>query len=193
MTGLKWTRRTTDKIAAELKKMGIDVSANTVAKLLKKMGFSLRVNHKKISNGSPQQRDQQFAQIAELRERFAADGSPVISVDTKKKELVGNFKNPGVSWNREPVAVNDHDFRSLASGIAIPYGIYDLQANRGTVLRWNDLRHTPVRSRFHREVVAHRRPEALSQLASTRGPGRRRRQQRCQLPRVEARPPTSAR
>ncbi len=133
MTGLKWTRRTTDKIAAELKKMGIEVSANTVAKLLKKMGFSLRVNHKKISNGSPQQRDQQFARIAELRERFAADGSPVISVDSKKRELVGNFKNPGVSWNREPVAVNDHDFRSLASGIAIPYGIYDLQANRGSV------------------------------------------------------------
>ena len=107
MTGLKWTRRTTDKIAGELKKMDIDVSANTVAKLLKKMGFSLRVNHKKLSNGSPQHRDQQFAQIAELRERFAADGFPVISVDTKKKELVGNFKNAGVSWNREPVPVND--------------------------------------------------------------------------------------
>ena len=133
MTGLKWTHRTTAKIAGELKKMNIEVSANTVAKLLKKMGFSLRVNHKKISSGSPEERNQQFEKIAELRECFAADGDPVISVDTKKKELIGEFKNPGASWNREPIAVNDHDFRSLASGIAIPYGIYDVQANRASV------------------------------------------------------------
>jgi len=95
--------------------------------------YSLRVNHKKLSGRSPDERDAQFARIAELRESFAAQGLPIISIDTKKKELVGRFKNGGAAWNRTPVIVNDHDFRSDADGIAIPYGIYDLQANRGTV------------------------------------------------------------
>lgn len=133
ITGLKWTRRTTEKIAEELQKLGIDVSANTVGKLLKQMGFSLRVNHKKLSHGSQPDRDEQFTYIALLRERFTLTGDPIVSIDTKKKELVGSFKNAGTAWSREPVAVNDHDFRSLAQGIAIPYGIYDLLANRASV------------------------------------------------------------
>lgn len=136
ITGLKWTRRTTAKVATELQALGIEVSARTVAKLLKKMDFSLRVNHKKLSTGNKKlsaQRDAQFACIAEVRERFTAEGNPVISVDTKKKEKVGRFKNPGVAWNRTPIKVNDHDFPSEAIGGAIPYGVYDLQANRGTV------------------------------------------------------------
>ena len=133
ITGLKWTRRTTAKVAAELQSAGIGVSDRTVARLLKKMGFSLRVNHKKLSGASPDERDAQFRRIAALRERFAAQGLPLISVDTKKKELVGRFKNGGVSWQAQPLLVKDHDFRSEASGIAIPYGLYDPQANRGTV------------------------------------------------------------
>ena len=133
MTGLKWTRRTTAKIAVELSCVGIEISDRTVARLLKKMRFSLRVNKKKLSGASLDERDSQFAHIAELRESFAAEGLPVISVDTKKRELVGPFKNGGVAWGRQPVPVNDHDFRSDAIGIAIPYGVYDLQANRGTV------------------------------------------------------------
>ncbi len=133
MTGLKWTRRTTAKIAAELHELGIIVSDRTVAALLKTMGFSLRVNHKKLSSTAHPQRDAQFARIAELRERCASENTPVISVDTKKKELVGMFKNPGAKWDREPVLVNDHDFRSDAQALAVPYGIYDLQANTGTV------------------------------------------------------------
>jgi hypothetical protein len=142
MTGLKWTRRTTAKVAAELKRLGIHVSDRTVAKLLKQMGFALRVNHKKLSGASPENRDAQFTHIAEVRERFAARGLPLISIDTKKKELVGRFKNAGASWDRKPVLVNDHDFRSDATGIAIPYGIYDLRANRGTVFVGNS-RDTP--------------------------------------------------
>jgi len=133
MTGLKWTRKTTEKVAKELRSLGIEVGARTVAKLLRKMRFSLRVNHKKRSSGSPRERDAQFTQIANLRERFAAAGNPVISVDTKKKELVGSFRNAGRSWQQEAIAVNDHDFRSLAVGVAIPQGIYDLHANRGSV------------------------------------------------------------
>jgi len=133
VTGLKWTRRTTGKIAEELKTLRIDVSAKTVGKLLKQMGFSLRVNHKKLSSGSDADRDEQFAYIAEMRELYAKRGWPIVSIDTKKKELVGNFKNGGVAWNREPVRVNDHDFPSDAIGKAIPYGIYDVQANRGSL------------------------------------------------------------
>jgi len=133
MSGLKWTRRTTAKIADQLQPLGIKVSARTVAGLLKKMNFSLRVNHKKLSGSSHPDRDAQFACIAELREHCAAEHLPVISVDTKKKELVGVFKNAGAKWDRDPVLVNDHDFRSDADGIAVPYGVYDLQANRGTL------------------------------------------------------------
>ena len=133
MTGVKWTRRTTDKIACELRSLGVNVSSKTVGRLLKQLGFSLRVNHKKLCGATSEDRDTQFACIAELRERFAAAGHPIISVDTKKRELVGLFKNGGQAWNREPILVKDHDFRSESNGIAIPYGVYDLLANRGTV------------------------------------------------------------
>ena len=134
MTGLKWTRRTTEKIARELANLGgIEISANTVGRILKELGYSLRVNHKKISSGSGAGRDAQFRQISAVRDRFSKRGLPVISVDTKKKELVGNFKNPGAAWNKQAVAVKDHDFRSQGLGLAVPYGIYDIQANRGSV------------------------------------------------------------
>ena len=136
MTGLKWTHKTTAKVAGELQAFGLDVSPRTVAKLLEQMGYSLRVNHKKlarVSKSSPEERDAQFAHIKELRERCAANHVPIISVDTKKKELVGCFKNPGAAWSQKPIEVKDHDFPSDAIGKAIPYGIYDLLANRGTV------------------------------------------------------------
>jgi len=136
MTGLRWTHKTTVKIAEELLALGIDVGPRTIARLLRQMGFSLRVNHKKlarISGTAPEDRDAQFAFIKELRERCAAEQVPLISVDTKKKELIGQFKNPGALWSQDPIKVNDHDFPSEAIGKAIPYGIYDLLANRGTV------------------------------------------------------------
>jgi hypothetical protein len=133
MTGLKWTRRTTGKIAKELRFLGIQISRTTVGKLLKQMKYSLRVNRKKLGPAGHPDRNAQFANIGDLRERFAQQGDPIISVDTKKKEKVGSFKNPGAAWNREPVLVNDHDFKSRALGMAIPYGVYDMQANRGSI------------------------------------------------------------
>jgi len=133
MTGLKWTRRTTRKIAKQLRSLGIRVSHNTVGRLLRDMDFSLRVNHKKLSHGSGVDRDAQFQYIRELRQAFTAQGDPIISVDTKKKELIGQFRNPGSAWNEVSTPVHDHDFRSLAQGIGIPYGIYDSPANRGTI------------------------------------------------------------
>ncbi len=106
--------------------------ANTVAKLLKGLEFRLRVNHKKLSRHSPPDRDAQFAYIAAQREGFARQGLPIVSIDSKKRELVGNFKNNGATWSRYPTAVIDHDFRSDAEGIALPYGVYDLSANHPT-------------------------------------------------------------
>jgi Rhodopirellula transposase DDE domain len=131
ITGLRWSRRTTAKVALALGDFGISVSSNTVARLLHQMGYSLRVNHKKLSTDHSPDRNDQFLYLSDLRERFQRRGHPIISVDTKKRELVGAFKNPGARWDLSPRLVNDHDFRSDATGVAIPYGIYDLLANRG--------------------------------------------------------------
>lgn len=136
MTGLKWTRKTTEKIADVLKGSGVNVSANTVGRLLKQMDFNLRVNHKKLSSGSAAEqaeRNEQFTYISDMREAFARKGLPIVSVDTKRKELVGNFKNPGTAWSQKPILVKDHDFRSEAVGIVSPYSIYDTVRNRGSV------------------------------------------------------------
>ena len=134
ITGLKWTRRTTRSISEELGSLGIAVSPNTVARLLKLFGFSLRVNRKRIPMSSPAERDGQFQYIKEQRRIFAAEQLPVVSVDTKKKELIGNFKNAGATWQQSPIEVLDHDFRSHAQGIAVPYGVLDLQKNQARVL-----------------------------------------------------------
>lgn len=131
---MKWSRRTTAKIVLALGDFGIHVSANTVARLLHQMGYSLRVNHKKLATDFSPDRNDQFLYLTDLRHRFQRRGLPIISVDTKKRELVGSFKNPGARWDREPRLVNDHDFRSDSTGVAIPYGIYDLLANRGSVV-----------------------------------------------------------
>jgi hypothetical protein len=133
MTGLKWSRRTTGKIAALLEQSGIFVCPNTVARLLHQMDYSLRVNHKMLATDSSPDRDQQFEYISELRTRFQRQHHPIISVDSKKRELVGNFKNSGTRWDRSPILVNDHDFRTDSIGVAIPYGIYDLLANCGSI------------------------------------------------------------
>jgi hypothetical protein len=134
MTGLKWSRRTTDKIAHLLGIYGFVVSPNTVARLLHEMDYSLRVNQKKLATGSSPDRNLQFDYIADLRERFRHRRLPIISVDTKKRELVGNFKNSGTRWDRQPWPVHDHDFRSDSTGVAIPYGIYQPLTNRGSVI-----------------------------------------------------------
>jgi len=133
MSSRKWTHQTTAKITAQLQRLGVRVGARTVARLLDKLDFSLRVNCKKIAAGDRSTRDQQFRHIIRLRRRFCRHGNPIISVDAKKRELVGNFKNAGRKWQRVPTPVNDHDFRSLATGVALPFGIYDPQANCGSV------------------------------------------------------------
>ena len=130
--GRLWTRRTTATVARQLRDFGMYVCDRTVARLLKSLGYALRVNHKCIASCSPLQRDEQFKKIALIRTRSQCEAIPLISVDSKKKELVGCFKNPGAKWGRQPEQVNDHDFRSLADAIAVPYGIYDVNANAGS-------------------------------------------------------------
>lgn len=133
MSARKWTRRTTGQIAQELRRLRIRISRRTVGRLLHDLKYSLRANRKQLGAASSPDRNRQFNSINRQRRRFRRRGDPIISVDTKKRELVGNFKNPGAKWDRTPVRVQDHDFRSESAGIAIPYGVYDVQANRGFV------------------------------------------------------------
>lgn len=98
------------------------------------MGYSLRVNHKQIATTVSPDRNLQFEYLAELRDRFQRRHVPIVSVDSKKRELVGNFKNPGRRWECAPRRVYDHDFRTDSIGVAIPYGIYDVHENRGALV-----------------------------------------------------------
>lgn len=136
--GCKWTHKTTAKVAKALKMTGIDVSAQTVARLLKQMDYCLRVNLKNLESGSskprdPAERDAQFRYIKKLRHSYTNKGLPIISIDTKSRELIGPFHQAGRRWSQQSVEVFDHDFPSDADGVAIPYGIYDTNRNHGFV------------------------------------------------------------
>jgi len=129
-----WTGKHLQQISEQLSLLGLAVSPNTVRRLLGRLGYALRANRKSLSGPQSPERERQFRYLNRQRSQFARKAQPVISVDTKKKELVGRFKNAGRVWSREAVPVNDHDFRSQAKGVAIPRGLYDPQANRGSVL-----------------------------------------------------------
>jgi hypothetical protein len=138
MTGLKWTRKTTQKLTNELKALGIkNINRTTAGRLLKQLDYSLKVNQKKKALGANntaearEQRNQQFDYIKRVRTQFVDEGNPSVSADSKKKEMVGDFKNNGASWRKKAFEVGDHDFRQYAEGIAIGYGVYDEQANKG--------------------------------------------------------------
>jgi hypothetical protein len=122
------------ELSGRLAERGHAASPPTVGRLLKGLDYALHVNAKKReARATHPDRDRQFTHLADQRQAFAAAGQPVISVDTKKKELIGNFKNAGRAWSRAAEAVNVHDFRQDSLGRAVPYGIYDLTRNRGTV------------------------------------------------------------
>lgn len=132
---LRWTSKSGAKLASELQRMGHKVSSRTVHSLLNWLGYSLQANRKTLAGSSHQDRDAQFLYINQQVEQFQNLGQPAISVDTKKKELIGEFKNPGQEWQpqQEPVEVRIHDFVDPKLGKAIPYGIYDLTLNQGWV------------------------------------------------------------
>lgn len=133
MSKLKWTCKSTRKIAEILLKQGFTVSNVTVMNILKDQGYSLQSNKKMLPGKNHPDRDSQFRYINKLANKFSSNGNPVISVDTKKKELIGNFKNNGQIWRKKAIEVLDHDFRSCGEGIAIPYGAYDINRNEGFV------------------------------------------------------------
>jgi hypothetical protein len=123
------------KLTKRLREQGFPVGHNAVWALLKRMGLSLRtaVRRRRGVTRDPARRDEQFRYIASQRKRFIKAGKPVISVDTKKKELVGNFRNPGQCWCRQAAEVDEHGFPSQAEGIATPFGVYDVAKNKGFV------------------------------------------------------------
>jgi len=133
MSEQKWQRSSLRHLMDEMEQIGHWISHTTIARLLKEMGYSLKANVKRLSGSSHPDRDRQFQYIAVQKAIFQQAGLPIISVDTKKKELIGNFKNPGQEWCRDARAVNDHDFEQDALGKAVPYGIYDLMHNHGYV------------------------------------------------------------
>ena len=130
---VKWTNLTKADIAAELTKKGFKVSRNIVKKLLKKHDYVKRKPFKNLAAGSHVNRNAQFERIAELRTSYEAAGNPVVSVDTKKKELIGNLSRDGKIYTTETIEVFDHDFPSLAEGVAIPHTVYDTVQNKAYV------------------------------------------------------------
>jgi transposase len=138
MSRLRWTSKSSPKLAEELMTQGYEVSARSVQRLLHRLGYSLQANAKVTEGRQHPDRDAQFHYLNEMADTFIDDDQPVISVDTKKKELIGDYANGGAEWEPEgqPVRVNVHDFadRDLGEhGKAIPYGIYDVANDEGWV------------------------------------------------------------
>ena len=135
MSPLRWTNKSTSKLAAELNATGHEVSQATVWRLLDEMGFSMQSNRKTREGGKHPDRNGQFEFINQSVKDFMSRGLPVISVDTKKMELVGEFKNGGQEWEKKglPTQVNVYDFPDKKLGKASPYGVYDVTRNEGWV------------------------------------------------------------
>jgi hypothetical protein len=135
MSPLRWTCKSTRQLSAELVRQGYGVSHVTVAELLHRLDYSLQANAKTLEGAGHQDRDDQFNYINNKVKEFLGRGQPVISVDTKKKELVGQFKNAGREWQLKgkPEEVEIHDFATPESPKVIPYGIYDIGKNMGWV------------------------------------------------------------
>jgi len=135
MNPLRWTTKSLSHLVGKLVEQGHQCTENVVARLLHEAGYSLQGNAKTVEGRQHPDRDAQFVYLNEQVKAALAAGQPVVSVDCKKKELVGNFKNVGKEWRPagDPVKVNVHDFPDRELGKAIPYGVYDIGANTGWV------------------------------------------------------------
>jgi hypothetical protein len=134
MSEKKWVRVTLTRLSQKLKEQGYQAVEKTIRRLLIDLGFSMRANKRRQVGSHCPERDEQFRYIAEQKKVFLAAGLPVISVDTKKKELIGPFRNAGRTWCRQAEEVDEHDFPSAAECRASPFGIYDLGRNKGYVV-----------------------------------------------------------
>jgi hypothetical protein len=133
MNRQRWVRHSVAYLAEQLRRQGYDVSNSTVYRLLGELDYSLRANRKRFTGPAHPDRDRQFEYLTGRRRLFNILGYPVLSVDGKKKELLGDFKNPGRVWCRQAVEVNAHDFRDDALGRAVPYGVYEPRRDQGRV------------------------------------------------------------
>ena len=135
MSLLRWTCKSAAQLAAALRAQGHPVSERTVNRLLHDLGYSLQSNRKTLEGSTHPDRDAQFQYINRHAKAFQKQGQPVVSVDTKKKELVGQFRNGGREWypQGQPEEVEVHDFPSKTLGKVIPYGVYDEATNTGWV------------------------------------------------------------
>jgi hypothetical protein len=176
---LRWTTKSTRNLAGELTRQGHRVGADTVGDLLRAEGFSLQGNAKALEGQRHPDRDAQFRYINEQVKAHQDAADPVISVDTKKKELVGQFANAGKEWRPggQPVPVNSHDFPQDSAGRAVPYGIYDIAGNSGWVSVGTD----------HDTAASARSPSD----SWPSPPSRRRRSSATQLPSVPSLTPRS--
>jgi hypothetical protein len=134
ITGIKWTRKTLRALERELCRKGFEVSYKTIRRLLMKMDYAIRVNRKRLTKEEDPDRDRQMCYLTRLKRAFIKAGEPVISVDTKKRELVGNFRNAGGNWRQQALSVFAYDYPSYADAVAIPYGIYDVGRNEGFIV-----------------------------------------------------------
>lgn len=130
---LKWTNLSRRQISRQMKKLGSSVSKNIVSRLLLDHGYRRRKPQKKRTMGQHADRNAQFENIAKIKQKFVDSGEPVISIDTKKKEILGNFYRDGVTDATEPTVVNDHDFAIAGNGKLIPHGIYDITKNEASI------------------------------------------------------------
>ena len=177
MSFLRWTNKSTERIAEELTHQGHRVSGETVRRRLCELGYSLQANAKSLEGASPPERDAQFRYInKEVKTHLRRQG-PVLSIDTKRKERVGNFKNSGKRWRPkgQPDQVNVYDYPTLAVGTAIPYGAYDVDRNEGfvNVGMTHDTAEFAVESvrRWWRTVGRRHYPKAKSLLLCADGGG----------------------
>lgn len=131
--GVKWTNLSRRQIARRLRGRGVRAGKNVVSRWLKAHGYHRRKAQKKRTLGQHADRNAQFENIARLKQAYLAAGKPVISIDTKKKELLGNFYREGVTDAQEPTTVNDHDYPGFSQGKLIPHGIYDLARNEAAL------------------------------------------------------------
>jgi hypothetical protein len=131
--GVLWTNLSARQIVRKLKEAGFDVGRRAVRRLLRKHRLGRRKAAKMLVMGGGLNRDQQFCNIARLKKQYQEAGDPVISIDTKKRELVGDFFRPGLAYTTQTIGVYDHDFPSFADGVVIPHGVYDIARNVGHV------------------------------------------------------------
>jgi hypothetical protein len=132
MSSQRWIRSSLRNLSGRLDEQGHKACTHTVARILRKMGYSLQANKKRHAGAEHPDRDEQFRYIAALKAEYLREALPVISIDTKKKELIGNYRRDGKTWRRDPIETDSH-FASYAKCVAVPFGIYDVAQNIGYV------------------------------------------------------------